>query len=277
MIEPIAVYFEHCRPGWQVPAAKTANHIFILVTSGSVSYQIDGNPYQVFRGSVLFVPQGVIRQAHSGAPDGHDMYAVHFRHSPGEENLPILTGSRVHMCKPFHFEYLRQRCSFLTQNWLRKSAFRETLCHCRLLEVLAHVSEEAESGHTPAKVYSLVMQLQEYIVKHYREPISIADLAKYVNRSPNYVSSIFKKATGETIGSYVQGIKVAAARDLLTNSSMSIGEISDYLGYCEPSYFNRVFKRITGVSPSAFVKEGVKVWSVRDRNGASAGVGLRLE
>jgi len=262
MIEPLSVYFEHCEPNWQVPTAKTNNHILILVTEGSMQYTIEDRLFPLHKGDILFVPQGAVRFASNSSKLAHEMYVAHFHYSGAGEKLPLLVDLLHRYAHPFNFDYLKQRFSLLSQHWLRKSPCTATICHSILLEILAILNEEADSPVFPNKQHNLVIQLQDYILGHYCEPILISELAAIVERTPNYVSMIYKQTTGQSITDYIQQIRITAARDLLMNSQMNIGEISEYLGFCEQSYFNKVFKKVTGTLPSAYTKEQMKVWRV---------------
>lgn len=100
-----------------------------------------------------------------------------------------------------------------------------------------------------------IVVIQNYILDHYREDIRVDELAQLVDRSPNYISSLFRQMTGHTVKEYVHRVKVSAARDLLLNRKTTIGQAAEYVGFCDQSYFNRVFKRIYGFPPSALRKE----------------------
>ncbi len=260
MIETLSVYFERGVPDWHVPSSRIDRHIFLLLAGGAIEYTVDGVRHPLRKGDVLFIPQGSVRGAINGSGQPFAMYAAHFRYAGDGEELPLLMRPTPLRAAPFAFDYLKQRFSALTQAWLRKSARAETICHAALLEMLAHVQEEVEPRALPPASYKLVMTLQEELLSRYREPIRIAELAAKIERTPNYTSTIFKQATGRTITEYVQQLRISAACDLLAHSKMSVGEISDYLGFCEPSYFNRVFKKVTGALPSTYLKEQIKLW-----------------
>ncbi|OGX60725.1 MAG: hypothetical protein A2189_07230, partial [Paenibacillus sp. RIFOXYA1_FULL_44_5] len=202
MIEPISVYFEHCEPNWNVPIAKSNNHILLLVTEGSLQYTIEDKTFHLHKGDILFVPQGVVRSASNSTKEGHDMYVAHFRYSGEGEHLPLLSDLLFRYAHPFNFDYLKQRFSLLSQHWLRKSAYMNTICHSMLLEILAITNEESDSPFFPSKQYGLVMQLQNYILEHYHVTIHVSELSAFVERTPNYVSMVFKQATGQTITEY---------------------------------------------------------------------------
>jgi AraC-like DNA-binding protein len=260
LIEPLAVYYEHCDSNWHVPKARTKNHILVLITSGETTYRVENEVVLLSKGDVLFVPEGVLRSAvnHSGAP--HDMYVAHYRYEGTGDGLPLLQHARLRHTKLFQYEYMKQRFSLLAQHWLRKPMYAAAFYHSILLEMLAIVNEETDSSARLDKSYSIISQLQNHITTNYRRAIPVQELADLVERTPNYISRLFKEFTGQTITEYTQQIRISAACDLLANSQMNVGEVSEFLGFCEQSYFNKVFKKLTGTLPSAYMKEKVKLW-----------------
>lgn len=254
MIEPVAIYYEQCEPDWHVPRHPASNHIFLLVTGGSIVYEIGQTTYPLSTGDILFIPQDAQRAAWNESRHAHSMYVAHFHLELGTERLPMLLSPSALQVKTSDLDYMKQRFKHLIQQWLRKSPFSDSLCHAILLEMLSIFNEEAQYRTVPDKAYSIVQRLQQYILQHYRRPITIAELGEHVGRTPNYVGNVFKQVTGLTITDYIHNIRISAACDLLTASPMSIREVSEFLGFCEPSYFNKVFKKITGLNPSAFIE-----------------------
>ena len=258
MLEPISVYYEEVFPNWLVRESQTNNHILMMITHGELIYTLNGKDYHLKKDDILYIPKSITRSATSIIP--HKWYVIHFNYKGDGGELPILSNNEP-VCISFHqSDYLRQRVSFLIQHWLKKPKYASTLYHSIILELLTMVNEEVDSGKNYDKAFVLVIQIQDYITQHYRENITIEQLAEMVDRSSNYVSSIFKKTTGMTISAYKQQIKISVACDLLTSSTMNIGEISNYLGFCEQSYFNKVFKKMTGTLPSTFLDENIIVW-----------------
>ncbi|MNG21412.1 HTH-type transcriptional activator RhaR [compost metagenome] len=80
------------------------------------------------------------------------------------------------------------------------------------------------------------------------------ELGACINRTPNYAASLFRRATGQTISEAVHAARMKTAVYMLTDSLLTVAEISDYLGYRDVSYFQRVFKRTTGRTPSSYAK-----------------------
>ncbi len=100
----------------------------------------------------------------------------------------------------------------------------------------------------------LVRQINQYVWSHLYEKISPASAAGALGRNCTYLCTCFKKETGKTIANYIQECKVDEAKRLLEFGSLSIIEISELLCFTNPSYFCKIFKKWSGVSPARFRK-----------------------
>lgn len=80
----------------------------------------------------------------------------------------------------------------------------------------------------------------------------LAEVARKVYLSPNYVSAIFKQYTGETVTQRMSRVRLDVAKNLLQNPALKIYEVSEKVGYTNPYYFSVWFKKITGISPSDY-------------------------
>lgn len=108
--------------------------------------------------------------------------------------------------------------------------------------------ERSHYGHT---VGAAVKFLQE----HYREAVSVEQVAKYVQKSPNYFSALFKKETGVTFSQYMNQLRIAEAKRLLRETILPLSEIAVLAGYTDYAYFVSVFKKLEGCSPSSLRKK----------------------
>ena len=93
---------------------------------------------------------------------------------------------------------------------------------------------------------------KEYIMAHYMESISLEDIAELVKLSPNYFSNLFKEEFGETYIEFLTKIRMEQAKELIGENIYSLKEISYMVGYKDPNYFSRVFKRYYHTSPKHF-------------------------
>ena len=88
--------------------------------------------------------------------------------------------------------------------------------------------------------------------------IDLGTLATVTNVSPSHLSRLLKEEFDEPFSKIYGKLKVYWAQQLLETTDWSIGEISDALGYVEPSYFVRSFKKITGITPLNYRKENLR-------------------
>lgn len=108
--------------------------------------------------------------------------------------------------------------------------------------------------HHLEKYSPTVRKIIHYIQLHLSENYSLETLAEYIGISKSYLCKIFKAETGTTIIHYIQLLKVEEAKFLLTVEQIPLSEIAYFLGYTDYSYFSRVFKKVTGLSPMDFLK-----------------------
>lgn len=163
-----------------------------------------------------------------------------------EENLDV---EIVVLSGYADFEYARQAMKYGVTEYLLKpveaDTLRETLqaCIARIAQRRDLVQEEKLSKRVIA-----------YIDDHYREDIFLDKLAEEFGFSSKYLSSLIKKETGKNFSVYLTGLRIRRAEDLLRHTELGIKEIAASVGYADQRYFNRIFKKHTGKTPSQYRK-----------------------
>ena len=99
-----------------------------------------------------------------------------------------------------------------------------------------------------------IQRIVEYIDHHYYEDINRSILADMVYLSADHLARIFKKETGETLVKYITDKRINAAKSLLSQTNISISQVSSQVGYDNYSYFTKIFKQRTGLSPGDYRK-----------------------
>lgn len=237
---------------WALKESATENDTFILVESGSLIYIVDGRRIPLTKGDVLYIPQGHVRSAICNPPHTHQMYGILFKRLRSSEGpaLPMLDQEHIQHLHTRNFYYLKQRCSLLVQHWLGRMPHYEAICAGIFTEIVGIVNREMEDRQFPVKKKAMIATLQQYILNHYREPIRMEQLAALVDRTPNYITTTFREMTGLSPIEYLNRVRVASARELLLNTNFTIGQIAEMTGFCDQSYFNRVYKKVMGYPPS---------------------------
>jgi AraC-like DNA-binding protein len=101
----------------------------------------------------------------------------------------------------------------------------------------------------------VIRRAKEFIVENQAEDLSLGQVAKAVNTSTFHFCKMFKKATGLNFTEYVSRVRVEKARNLLLNPNLRISEIAYEVGFQSLTHFNRVFKKITGQSPTDYRRQ----------------------
>jgi AraC-like DNA-binding protein/ligand-binding sensor protein len=107
----------------------------------------------------------------------------------------------------------------------------------------------------------LINRAKAYIAEHLAEPITLTQVAEAVNTSRFNFCKQFKKATGMHFTSYVTRMRLEKAKNLLLNPNLRISEIAYESGFQSLTNFNRIFKRIQGISPTEFREQLAQGWA----------------
>ncbi len=99
---------------------------------------------------------------------------------------------------------------------------------------------------------NVIFNAVRFIREHYRTITSLSEVADYVHVTRSYLSSLFKKEMGVSIVDFMNDIRLTAAERELKNSSQDITNIALSVGYREPSYFSRLFKKKYGMNPREY-------------------------
>ncbi|PRO66995.1 response regulator transcription factor [Alkalicoccus urumqiensis] len=91
-----------------------------------------------------------------------------------------------------------------------------------------------------------------YLETHFDEEMTLEEAAASVHMSPAYFSRQFKEASGRTFVDYITQLRVDSAKEYLRTTNRSLKEIGSDVGYKDPNYFSRVFRKTTGLSPSQY-------------------------
>lgn len=106
----------------------------------------------------------------------------------------------------------------------------------------------------PTQMQKLIYDAEKYILNNYNYPITLKDVSGFIHVNPTYFSYLFRKVKGYTFKNYLTQLRIEKAKQLLLNSSLTVSDISQLIGYDDSNYFSRVFKKVTGFPPSLYRK-----------------------
>lgn len=232
------------------------DYYILFVISGSITVTIDGADCTAKKGDLVIyypnVPQKVVKRK----ADNPANYWVHFNGYAVPEilsqcGLPksgVYTIGKVDVISDiFKQMILAQR---LAKNKIQiNSLFMRFLAETVSLEET--MMPQAPSQISPAgRIVQGIIQMEW----EYNRPRRIAEYAGLCGMSPGRFSVVFKEATGKTPQRFIEEVRITKAREMLINTSLSISSVAENVGFRDPLYFSRVFKRSVGASPTEYRK-----------------------
>lgn len=146
------------------------------------------------------------------------------------------------------------------QQALRLGAVDYLLKPCRSTEILAkleNLAGESEEREAEIKqdINPLLEKAKEFVEEHLAEEINLSAVAEKIGVSSAYLSSIFTRKLGISFTDYLNKIRIECACDYMHDATMKVYEIAYKVGYRDEKYFSKVFKKVTGLSPSEYRKK----------------------
>ena len=202
----------------------------------------DGRVIFVKRNDFLYLPKGcsyVVDLAFDGG-----CYAINFLLA--EDTLAV---------EPFvfpvrHAEKLRESFKAAESTWKARRLGSYEKCAQLLYSILYDLKQEMNAEYMPKSRIARIEPALSYINEHYTfENISISHLASLCGISEVYLRRIFNSAFGMSPLAYINGLKLARARELVRSGEYSVTEAATLSGFFDDSYFSREFRKAYGVSP----------------------------
>ncbi|UQZ82100.1 putative response regulatory protein [Paenibacillus konkukensis] len=125
--------------------------------------------------------------------------------------------------------------------------------------LMNHISDMLKQLHglldqknDAGKQHTYVQYVKKAVSEQYMHNISFSQLADELHLTRNYLSGIFKAVTGDSFSNYLSLYRIERAKELMKTQRYMIYEISEMVGYSDPAYFSRMFKNVTGISPTDY-------------------------
>ncbi|HYH05260.1 MAG TPA: helix-turn-helix domain-containing protein, partial [Bacillota bacterium] len=108
------------------------------------------------------------------------------------------------------------------------------------------------SPENPKKDSRLIEALKDYLNSHYQEALTLSKIAETFSVNPNYLCERFKQQTGEHFVTYLTRLRIEQAKLLLEDVTVRAYEVGFRVGYDDPTYFSKVFKKVVGLTPTEY-------------------------
>jgi YesN/AraC family two-component response regulator len=164
------------------------------------------------------------------------------RSKPRIRHVPVIVMSG----KILTFEDIKRLEPYQKITYQSKNVLSETELASSLQQILF------DSHTLPAQTSVVVKHALAYIHQNYPMPLSRSEIAYQLGVSKNYLTQIFHQELGISLWDYLNRYRVMQAKELLRQTDHSIASISSQVGFDDPAYFSRVFRRYVGQSPRIF-------------------------
>lgn len=246
-----AGFFPHAAHHWRArPAA--AELIVIYCAGGEGVAWLEDRSFRVRSGQVLLIPPLV---RHRYAADAKDPWTIWWAHIAGSTVPALLSAIERPDSSPVFDVAEPARVSSLLDTILRRLETDESAASLiaaggaawHLLAVLAADRRAVKRGKSDP-----IAEIQQYLRENLAERISVAELAAMAGFSVSHFSALFRAASGFGALEYQTRLRMSLARKLLDTTSRTIASIGRQVGYSDPMYFSRQFRRIHELSPSQY-------------------------
>ena len=229
----------------------------LYVVAGKAHFHFGNEEHVVTAGHmVLYRPKEPQKYEYYGE-DKTEVYWVHFT---GGNVTNILNSYGITADKKMFYcgsapEYQVLFRSMIHELQMCKPSYPEMLeMHLRQIFVLLQRHFINASRADNIYIVEKIDKATEYFNEHYSEDISIDEYAQNNHFSVSWFIRHFRQCTGSTPMQYILSKRIYNAEILLQNPSYNITEVSRIVGYDNPLYFSRIFKKAKGLSPSEYRK-----------------------
>lgn len=228
-------------------------YILIYCTDGSGFIYVNGSKHQVQVNEFFIIPNNTPHRYMSSVDDPWSIYWVHFAGELAPEiyERSLLNGRQVARETSYGEDRIRtfnDICGILKWSYGQREMEGMNFYLLHFITSLIY-NKEADSASYSA---GLINRSIAFMNDHINEKYGLKDLADEQNISVTHYAKKFKQKTGITPVNYFNQLKVKKAAEYLCATDRSIKSICLELGFEDPYYFSRLFKKVNGVSPSMY-------------------------
>lgn len=246
---------EHCHPRKAVENSIRSYNSFHFITHGSGFIEKNGKKIRMSRGDCFLLFKDEIYQYYPDPSDPWSYIYVDFYVTNHEEVFRLCGFDE----KKFYRHYGNyEKLYGVMTNLLEKFKEREkclVCCEGYFLVLFSVLMEDCRSNSCrPSDRKAVTDEIVIYINNNYRLNLTLGEIANAVGLSPAYVSDCMAKEIGWSPIQYLNVYRVAQACDMIKKGGMNFKDIASAVGYSDPLYFSRVFRKIKGFGPREYAK-----------------------
>lgn len=251
---------EKCNPSHSFGPAVRDHFLIHFIMEGQGTFYIDGKSYRLGKNEGFLICPDIVTYYEADRDDPWVYSWVGFRGLKAETYLEMANLNRenpVFKCQE----------GSLLQNTLENMRKARSLKYGRELRLqgllgifLSELIELAEKNdiHGANQIEMYIKKVIQYIETNYSRDITIDDISRHIGLNRNYFSSLFKEKMKLPPQQYLISYRINKACELMSNTGLSISDISRSVGYNDPLGFSKIFKKFKGCSPRDYRDRNIK-------------------
>lgn len=215
---------------------------------GRARMAFDGVTYEMEPGKVFHAGPSMALDKEVVGDGEWEFILVHYRIADSDRDLFPYSSAHYELEPGYN-----PRVSDLLQKFHRSSMVPGSLQALRAKTLFFTIIDEVLTCYGNRRNESnreLVEQAMEYMDAHFMEPLTMPGLAAQYGLNSKQLAYLFQKHAGISPNEYLIEQRISRARQLLSSTGCSVAKVSAYVGYADPYYFSKIFKKRTGVCPS---------------------------
>lgn len=229
---------------------------------------VEDSIYYVNKGDLVLINKGILHKTSYASDKSHEKFGFYISYDYMEHLFTLFGKENVLLCfkqphKTLSYnqqDYVESLLWKIRNEYTDNEDYADELIKSYVNEFLVFLLRYQKQLHpdedTELKPSDMVCErAAKYIFKNYAKPLTLKDVASYVNLSPTYFSKKFMLDTGFGFNEYLSNVRLQHACELLIQTRKTITEIAFLCGYNDSNYFGDVFKKTKGISPSNYRME----------------------
>ncbi len=246
----VAAFERQCPSKWTyVQKTGRLYHGLIYVLNGKAVYHLGDQSVPVKKGDLILRETGSQYWVEADQLDPFHYIVVHFRVN-NDQLLQSFFGKTS--IQPSNVPNCASLFQELARAWFYKGIAYKLQCKALLTEILFEVIRQSVQETMHLNHFSKIQAAVSYMEQHCEREIALEELAELAHLSVSHFRRIFKEIYKVPPVEYLNFVRVNKAKDLIMSHLYPMGEIAGMVGYPNTYYFSRVFKKYTGLSPTAY-------------------------
>ena len=229
-------------------------HLFHYVLLGKGTLVINKKEYRLSKGHIFFIPKNAEAIYYPDKDDPWVYEWVGFTGTRVDSYLEALNLSIDHPVIIDRNKTYKQYFNSIVKRYVN-NGYNDIASLGALYELFGEMIFDKEGTQTMSRSSVTVQLAKDFIRNNYRIDITIEDIAKNSNVTPNYLSAIFQKEEGMTTKRYLTKTRMTQAMALLQSGKMKVKDVSEAVGYPNQLHFSNEFKKYFGKSPISYLGE----------------------